>query len=316
MNRKYKIAIVGLGSIGTRHLKNIVSVLNERKSTYVIDVIRSSNRPIESHLNQLVNRIYYKYEDVPSDYDVIFVTNPTHLHFNTIKQYAQKTKHMFIEKPVFDHSDYPIHELPLNKGAVYYVACPLRYTNVINYLKESTSSTSVYCARVICSSYLPEWRPNVDYKTTYSAHKSQGGGVPIDLIHEWDYLCYLFGKPEEVFNIKGKFSELHIDSEDLSIYIARFKNMLAEVHLDYFGRKPIREIQLFTADETIVGDLISSEIRYLKSGRIFSLKESRDDFQRKEITYFFDVLEGKKINHNDILTAIQTLNISKEGKVE
>ncbi|WP_066055901.1 Gfo/Idh/MocA family protein [Robertmurraya korlensis] len=315
MNRNYKIAIVGLGSIGTRHLKNIVSVLNERKTTYVIDVIRSSNTPIERHLYQLVNRVFYKYEDVPSDYDVIFVTNPTHLHFNTIKQYALKTKHMFIEKPVFDHSNHPIHELPLNKEAVYYVACPLRYTNVISYLKESISATRVYCARVICSSYLPDWRPNVDYKITYSARKSQGGGVPIDLIHEWDYLCYLFGKPEEVFNIKGKFSELHIDSEDLSIYIARYKDMLAEVHLDYFGREPIREVQLFTANETVVGDLIKSEIRFLKSGRVLSLKESRDDFQRKEITYFFDTLEGKRKNHNDILSALQILNISKEGKV-
>ena len=61
----------------------------------------------------------------------------------------------------------------------------------------------VYSARVLCSSYLPGWRPGVDYRTVYSAHKDMGGGVTIDLIHEWDYLVELFGKPEKMYNFKG-----------------------------------------------------------------------------------------------------------------
>ena len=48
----------------------------------------------------------------------------------------------------------------------------------------------------------------------------------------WD----LFGMPLETFHFKGTYSDLEIDSDDLSVYIARYENMLAEVHLDYFGR--------------------------------------------------------------------------------
>ena len=316
MNKNYKIGIIGLGSIGTRHLHNIINVLQEKNFSYTIDLIRSSiGKTLDKEIEKFINKTFYSFEEVPNNYDVTFVTNPTYLHFETIKQFAPKTKHMFIEKPVFDKVDTLIDKLLLKEDAIYYVACPLRYTNVIQYLKQKCNLNKVYCARAICSSYLPDWRINVDYRTTYSAHENQGGGASIDLIHEWDYLYYLFGQPEQVFNIRGQFSNLEINSDDLSLYLARYKNMAVEVHLDYFGRKSIREIQLFTDEDTIVGDLINNEIRFLKSGITVSFKESRNDFQQKELTYFFDILEGKEINHNDIPTAMKTLKIAKEGNL-
>ncbi|WP_027087208.1 Gfo/Idh/MocA family protein [Cohnella panacarvi] len=316
MSREYKIGIVGLGSIGTRHLKNVASVLGEKGCTFTIDLIRSRQaQEVNDEIAHLVNHTYYSYEEVPYGYDVIFVTNPTHLHFETIKQYSPKTDFMFIEKPVFDKLDLSVEKLDLRNSEKYYVACPLRYTNVIQYLKHNIEADKVYSVRVISSSYLPDWRPNVDYRNTYSAKKDEGGGVSIDLIHEWDYLIYLFGYPEKLINIRDKFSNLEIDSDDLSIYIARYKSMAVEVHLDYFGRKPIREIQLFTDQDTIVGDLINSEIRFMKSGQKLSFNESRNDFQHREIAYFFEMIEGKEINHNSLSTALNTLKIAKEGEL-
>ena len=312
MKRNYKIAIIGLGSIGRRHLNNIVDVLNERNISYTIDLIRSGKgQELDRETVQMVNQVYYSYDDIPTDYDVIFITNPTHLHFETIQKYVDNTMHMFVEKPVFDRTDIVLDKLQLKKDSVYYVACPLRYTDVIKYIKKNIDLQRVYCARVICSSYLPEWRPDQDYRNTYSAHREQGGGVSIDLIHEWDYLCYLFGNPNQVFNIKGKYSNLEIDSDDLSLYLAKYPNMTVEVHLDYFGRHPIREVQLFMANDTVVGDLIASEIRYLKSGEVFSFKEERNHFQRKEIAHFFEIIEGRAVNDNNLITALNTLRIAK-----
>lgn len=315
MKKLYKIAMIGIGSIGIRHLQNIVIVLNEQGTFYTIDLVRSGKgTELDKRVTKHVNRVYYSYDSVPDDYDVIFVTNPTHLHFDTIKYFVPKTKHMFIEKPVFDNKDSRLDLLHLKKDSVYYVACPLRYTNVIQYLKYQCNLNYAYCARVICSSYLPEWRPNQDYRNIYSAHKEQGGGVSNDLIHEWDYLAYLFGQPLKVVNIRGKFSKLEIDSDDLSIYLAKYTDMAVEVHLDYFGQKTIREIQIFTDVDTIVGDLTNSQIRYLKSGEVISFKDQRNDFQRKEIAHFFAIVEGRATNDNDIPTALRTLKIAKEGE--
>lgn len=307
-----KIAMVGLGSIGKRHLLNIVSVLTEQGKTFTVDLIRSGiGKNLDTEISQYINKVYYSYDSVPDDYDVIFVTNPTYLHFETVKYFVSKTKHMFIEKPVFDSIDVSTEQLNLKNDSIYYVACPLRYTDVIQYIKYQCDLTNVYSVRVICSSYLPEWRPNQDYRNTYSAHIEQGGGVSIDLIHEWDYLIYLFGQPEQVFNLKGKFSNLEISTDDLSLYIAKYPDMAVELHLDYFGRKTIREIQIFTNEDTIIGDLTNSEIRYLNSEKIISFKEQRNDFQRKEIAHFFNIIDRRATNENDIETAIRTIQIAK-----
>ena len=91
--------------------------------------------------------------------------------------------------------------------------------------------------------------------------------------------------------------------------------MLAEIHLDYFGRKAMRELQLFTADETIVVDIINSEIRFLNENKVIQFSEDRNSYQLKEIENFFDILEGKANNENDIFTALTTLKIAKEGKL-
>lgn len=316
MHKTYKIAMVGLGSIGKRHLLNIDTVLRNKEINYEVDLIRRMDSiSLDESIEKIVSCVYTEDDTIPDDYDVIFITNPTYLHYETISKFSRKSKNMFIEKPVFDETTVDIEALSLGKDGVYYVACPLRYTSVIQYLKTEVDINKVYSTRVICSSYLPEWREGIDYRKTYSAHLEQGGGVSIDLIHEWDYMMYLFGKPKRVVNLRHKVSSLEIDCEDLSIYIADYEHMLAEVHLDYFGRKSIREIQLFTDEETIVADILNSEVRLLKANKVISFHENRNSYQIKEIENFFDILDGKKNNENDIATALVTLKIAKDGLI-
>ena len=312
----YKIGFIGIGSIGKRHLQNTVSILQKRNISYNIDVFRSGmGKALESELLEVIDNVFYSFEDGGSNYDIVFITNPTNLHFETIRRFAKRTKNMFIEKPIFDDVNKSPDSLELNKSGIYYVACPLRYSDVIQYIKNKIKLEEIYSCRVICSSYLPDWRPTIDYRDTYSAHVEQGGGVSIDLIHEWDYLYYLLGLPKRVFNIRGRFSDLEISSDDLSVYIAEYDKMVVEIHLDYFGRYPIRELQFFTKEEVIVGDLLKSEVRYLKSGEKVSFRESRNDFQVKELENFFDAIEGKVGNKNDIQSALKVLKIAQEGKV-
>lgn len=313
----YKIAFVGLGSIAKRHLKNVPFLLHEREKQFSIDLLRHSEKRCEKtdsfEYEVLIDRVYYSADDMPIDYDIIFITNPTHLHFKTIKELAHHTKHMFIEKPVFDKWDYNVDSLHLNPNGHYYVACPLRYTSVIQYLRHFIDLRTVFSVRAICSSYLPHWRPNQDYRETYSSHLDQGGGVSIDLIHEWDYLIYLFGIPAKIYNLRGKYSDLEIDSEDLSVYIARTDERLIELHLDYFGRKSIRELQLFTKDDTIVADIQNHKILFSRSGDVIELPEDRNDMYIKELEHFFAIIEGYSENDNTIEQAIQVLKIAQEG---
>ncbi|HVI42364.1 MAG TPA: Gfo/Idh/MocA family oxidoreductase, partial [Anaerovoracaceae bacterium] len=242
-----------------------------------------------------------------------FVTNPTNLHFKTIQELAGKTTHMFIEKPIFDHGEYKISDLKLNANGVYYVAGPLRYSGVIQRLKKILSEEKIFCIRAICSSYLPDWRPDTDYRLNYSARKDQGGGVAIDLIHEWDYLSYLFGFPQAVYCMKGKYSHLEIDSEDIAVYIAAYNDKVVELHLDYFGRTPRREIEIFTDKGTITGDLIRNAISFTDDRQQILLEEDKNDIYLNEMRFFMDQISRNQ-SFNNMEYCYSVLNIAL-GKV-
>jgi predicted dehydrogenase len=306
-----KIAFAGIGSISSRHIRNLSEILSEERIAYQIDAIRSSReRQLNPELKALIRDEYYSNVDVPDDYDIIFVTNPTFLHYQTIKVLGPKTRHMFIEKPLFDSVDLDISALELKHDSIYYVACPLRYNAVLQYVRENIDLSKVFSIRAISSSYLPDWRPGKDYRETYSAHKDMGGGVGIDLIHEWDYLTLFFGFPEIISTVTGKYSGLEIDSDDLAVYIGYYPDKVIELHLDYFGRNTIRRLEMFTDDETILADIFNGYVLYEKSGKKIDLNEDRDVFQKRELRHFLDMVSGKATNDNSIENAFKVLKIA------
>lgn len=307
-----KICFVGFGSIALRHIKNLKILYREKA---IIDLLRSkSYSKIDSRYENLIHNIYYDYESLPNDYDVIFITNPTKLHYETLRNCQSHGKHFFIEKPIFETGEENLEELGCKSGSVYYVACPLRYTNVIKYLKENIDFSKVYSVRCISSSYLPDWRPGVDYRTTYSARKELGGGVAIDLIHEWDYLCYLLGVPQTVMFLSGKKSVLEINSEDIALYLAEYPDKFVELHLDYFGRIPSRKIELYCENDIVEADLINQRIAYKRNNTEINLEEERDSYQIKELQYFFELINNREENTNTIETACKILRLAG-GKI-
>lgn len=292
-----EVLFVGLGSIGTRHLRNLFEVAKEKGIQVQADALRSSMRPLAEDVEGLLRAQYVSYDQL-GHYDAAFITNPTHLHAHTLAELAGKVDCFFIEKPIFEGTGYDLAQLGLGPDQKAYVAAPMRWCGTFLALKERVPDLKPYSVRVICSSYLPDWRPGVDYRTVYSAHKEMGGGVTIDLIHEWDYLVDLFGAPLEAYNFKGTYSHLEIDSDDLSVYIARYSSLLAEVHLDYFGRTYRRTIELFCKEGTVTADFGAGTLT-LENGEVIHCEEPVNQRYLREMAYFLDYAckgEGESIN--------------------
>ena len=303
-----KVCFVGIGSIAKRHIFNIKNYLN-KDFNCEIDAFRSSNKSLDEDISQYISNEYRNYEDIPKDYDAIFITNPTRFHYNTLKLFKDNSDNFFIEKPIVDSIDSNI-DFSDFKSKTCYVACPLRHSSVIKYIKNNIDLDDVNSVRSICSTYLPDWHPNEDYRNSYSAKQELGGGVSIDLIHEWDYLTYLFGMPNSVNSILDKVSNLEIDTEDIAIYIAKYENMLLELHLDYFGRFPIREIMIFKEDETIIGDIFNNKLIYKNEDKIIDFNEQRNDYQIDELKYFFSLITKKIENINDVDNALNVMKLA------
>ena len=304
-----KALFVGLGSIGTRHLGNLMAVAKEKGISVEADALRSSTRALAPEVAALLAHQYVSFDQL-GRYDIAFITNPTHLHAHTLAELAGKVDCFFIEKPIFEGTGYDLDQLGLGIGQKAYVAAPMRWCGTFLALKERMSSLAPYSVRVICSSYLPDWRPGVDYRTVYSAHKEMGGGVTIDLIHEWDYLVELFGMPLESYNLRGTYSDLEIDSDDLSVYIARYPTLLAEVHLDYFGRSYRRSIELFCKDGTVTADFGAGTVT-LEDGRVIDCAEPVNRRYEREMEYFVNYsLQGAGESINPPAQALQVLKLT------
>lgn len=310
--KTYNIAFVGMGSIGKRHIKNVCHLITTQGNAYSIDLYRSSiNNKLPDDIKDLVEHQYLCSQDIQREYDMVFITNPTSLHLDTALKFRSHTKSFFIEKPVFNSFNIDNQTITTLDSIPSYVACPLRYNPVLQYIKQNIDIEKVISVRAMSSSYLPDWRPGQDYRKTYSAHTELGGGVDIDLIHEWDYLTWIFGMPTNCYGITGNFSNLEIDSNDTAIYIAKNDRLSYELHLDYYGRKSLRTLDIFTQDDTIQCDLIGGTIHYLKEEKSIVFNSERNAFQMAEIQHFFDIVEGRVSNDSNVEHGVQVLKLTK-----
>ena len=293
------VCLIGLGSIGQRHLKNVHAVAAARGIEVMTDVVEPRQLDYLDDATRALVRNRFSALGEMGRYDMIFVANPSQLHRETLEVVKDRGRFFFVEKPVFTTA-LPADALaPYADERRFYVACPIRHTRVYGFLSGFVPQNKVFCARAICSSYLPEWRPGTDYRRTYAAQEGSGG-VKLDLIHEFDYLFTLFGMPQKMCLLDGKFSDLELKSVDGVSFVARYPDKTLELHLDYYGRVPRREIELYTADDVVVCDFIKAEIRFSKSGRRIDLAEERNEYCLREIGYFFDFAMNGAANINSI----------------
>lgn len=95
---------IGLGSIGSRHLKNLHTICAERGITLAADALRSSlNRPLRPGVAELLRAQFTALDDPAArgHYDLAFITNPTSLHAETLQSLRGRAGALFIEKPIF-----------------------------------------------------------------------------------------------------------------------------------------------------------------------------------------------------------------------
>ena len=302
------VLFVGLGSIGTRHLKNLHAVAAQR--TFRCARGRFAPRPVRFRRKRAR---CWRANSHPCPNTPAMMRRSSRTRRTCIsgcyKICGAKRILFFIEKPIFERTDRALADC-LAPGQKAYVAAPMRWCGTMLALKKALPALSVYSARVLCSSYLPGWRPGVDYRTVYSAHKDMGGGVTIDLIHEWDYLVELFGKPEKMYNFKGTYSHLEIDSDDLSVYIAQYPTLLCEVHLDYFGREYRRSIELLCKNGTVTADFGAGTLT-LEDGTVQNYAEPVNERYLREMAYFLDYAQsgaGPSVNTPE--TALDVLKLT------
>lgn len=268
--------VVGCGSIGKRHINNLVK-LNNIESVFVYTKNENCLKELD---NDSKIRTINNLSDIKPDFAII--ANETHKHINTAISLAERGINLFIEKPL-SHSlkkTDTLSKIVKEKGLKVFVAYNLRFLKAMGYIKEQILKKAVgdlYFARIEVGQYLPQWRPDKDYRDSYSASREKGGGAALDLSHEIDYMMYLFGDPINWKVVKAKVSDLEIDSEDIfeGIYLYD-NNFICNVHMDYLQLNKKREIRIVGSKGEIICDFIKNEITVNNKNSVINDKSMFD----------------------------------------
>ena len=306
---KIKIAIIGFGSIGQRHYKNLLAL--GYKNIFVYDVD-------ESKIAGGVKILPELNEKSLEDFDIAFICNPTSEHIKTALLCTRAGCHLFIEKPL-SHSnrDLPkLLKLTKLRKLITMVGCNMRFHPCLRFIKDYLAMGKlgkVWSIRHEFGHYLPAWRPGQDYKKNYAAKKELGGGIILDDIHEFDLLFWLAdSKVVESKMISNKISDLKIETEDQAVGIFLFKNgIIGSVFSDYLSKKYRRQCFISGEKGNLFWDFNKNKVIFeneKKTEIIFSVENFEvNNMYVEEIEYFFNCTQDKKETFNNIETAARIL---------
>jgi predicted dehydrogenase len=311
-----KALVVGYGSIGKRHIENLSDL-------FKISVTVCTNRKPDYFLKKRKCDVIKNIQDCVFDnIDFAIIANESYLHVKTALFLANKKIPFILEKPLSYQMNNikKLNNIIKKNHLVTLMACNLRFHPCLMKIKDLLNDKKIgkiISVKVENGSYLPEWHPNENYRKSYASRKELGGGVVLTSIHEIDYLYWFFGNIKEVVSITGKFSNLDINSNDLSSSLLRFKNnVVSELHLDYFQQSPARSCKIIGTTGIIYCDIQSNAVK------IFNMKTKRwkqeicllnydiSSTYKDEIKHFLDCLEKNKKTINPVIDGEKVLQIA------
>ena len=150
-----KILFMGLGSIGSRHVKNLTKILSDRHNIFEIHAIRATSRELPMEIKHRIAKQFCDIQYADACYDIVFITNPTYLHFDTLKSVLGRAKKIFLEKPVFDSLNVDLASIVFPSDTICYVAAPMRFTRVYEWLRDFVLAEKIYNACLLYTSPSP-----------------------------------------------------------------------------------------------------------------------------------------------------------------
>lgn len=201
-----KIAIVGLGGMGTVHKSNYAHI----EDVEVVATVGLSDTdkekakdwglPIYESIAALVEAV---------DVDVIDICTPTFLHPQNVEDALNAGKHVICEKPLaLKSSDAKrLFKLAQDKGLHLYVAHVVQFTKQMEILREIVKDQrfgKALDATFERLSAKPSWGSD-----SWMFDKDKAGLIPFDLhIHDLDMIVSLFGEPDTktIYKTQGKLS--------------------------------------------------------------------------------------------------------------
>ncbi|QUX94507.1 oxidoreductase [Marinomonas sp. CT5] len=262
-----KVAVIGLGSIASRHRKNLKTLFPDA----CVYSMSSSGRTLEENIPDADKLVSSINDLILIQVQLVIIASPAPFHASHAMPLIEANIPVLIEKPITmalkDAEAIKLAVKRYNTAAT--VGYCLRYLSSAIKMKEYIDSEMIgqlYHAFVEVGQYLPDWRPDKNYKDSVSANSALGGGVLLELSHELDYVRWLLGPLHLDHAILRSSNELGLDVEDSADVLLHTDNKaVIHVHLDFLQRQAYRKCRLVGSKGVLEWDLIRNEVNFVSS---------------------------------------------------
>ena len=308
-----RLAIVGFGSIGRQHREALARVA---KKTEIV-LVRGLGG-VQPGKDQFSLETVYSLEDaINMGVEGAIIASPASAHISQARELLEAGIGLLIEKPLSDQLGDAVDFALFSgqKKAVCLIGYLLRYSTAAADFKRMLDDElgEILHVQVECGSYLPDWRPHIDYRKAVSAQRHLGGGVLLELSHEIDYLNWLFGPFSSVSGYLGHSGCFEIDVEDSADVVIRTESGKSiNLHLD-FNRRHRRRFCIVQAENgELVWDINDQTLTWnpASGAKIETRYEiSKENLLDKQISHFLDCLAGKDLPRVGLDDGIEVLHV-------
>ena len=291
-------AIVGFGSAGKMALETLSGLAPNARFLIVSGHKEEARQAsFTRHISDVLN----------FSPDAVLVTGPASDRLDVIANLHGVSVPLFIEKPLagtLQDAHSILTQLRVGTNACQ-LGYNLRFSTSLEFFRdylqqERRGKVKRFVAET--GQYLPDWRPDRDYRETVSARSDRGGGVLLELSHEIDYLRWIFGDWDWVSAWTGNVSALDIDVEDTALITVGIKGesggeqLLGQLSLDFVRRDKTRSVTAVCELGTVRWDGIAGRVeeRDAMKARWETLAEDRTDESTYEAQWasFLKVVES------------------------
>ncbi len=253
--------VVGCGSIGLRHIRNLLALQAGEILAY--DPLPERRQAAAALGVTVTETLDAAWERRP---EVALIAASTQTHTALALQAAQHDCHLFIEKPLA-HTLAGLDPLLAEadrRHLVTLVGCNMRFhpgPAAVKKLLEAGAVGDVIAARLQTGSYLPGWRPQQDYRQSYSASPDWGGAI-LDCIHELDLAVWYLGPAQLAGAARLPARALGLETDGLAeVLLAHASGALSSVHLNFVQRDYRRTCQIIGTAGTLYWDFAQRQVQ-------------------------------------------------------
>ena len=263
--------IIGLGSIGERHL----TVLQSLGDTDIA-VLRSRGLPPRGVDESTFTTLRSWEEAVAWGPGAAIICTPTSRHASEAARCLAEGWHVLAEKPLATHpAELGAVRAALAAGTraqlrVAYMLPFHPHLQRVQQLALTEELGPLVSMTTYWGEYLPDWHPWEDYRQSYAARRDLGGGATLTLSHDLDLCLNLASSPiADWHRIENYASGLEVDTEAASDVVMRFASgVTAACHLSFADPVPRRHYRFVFQKGVAEIDYLAGQLDILRPGGI------------------------------------------------